>query len=158
MAVKRSLSTALLSLLFAMGCSPGLSAASNPAAQGNGVLRILTCDKTAPFITALLIGRRTAQGYPVEIKGLACANDGLNVAVHGGGVNLTSAGGAVATAAGTSTDPNEGVFDINLFYNGKCGKASANLTFEISTQGLTSEKQPREVDMSWGQEGLSCLP
>jgi hypothetical protein len=157
--MKRSLSTALFSLFFAMGCGPGQSAVAPPnVAQGNSdVLRIATCKTTAPFITAILIGKRAAQGYPVEIKGLTCVDDSISVSVSGHGSTVFAASGVI-TAAGTSGDPKEASFDAKFFYNGECGQASANLMFEIAGQGLTLEHQSREVDLRWGQEGLSCLP
>ena len=71
--MKRSLSTALFSLFFEMGCNePGKPPRISSQVRGTFV----RCENSAPFITDLIIGKPTAQGYPVEIKGLACVSDG----------------------------------------------------------------------------------
>src|ERR1700722_20705589 len=113
-AMKRSLSSALFSLLFGMGCNePG--GGMQPRISGQVKGTFLRCENSAPFITNLIIGKPTAQGYPVEIKGLACVNDGINVAVQGGGESNNSAAVAVAKAAAIPVvDPDEGSFDANF--------------------------------------------
>jgi hypothetical protein len=118
------------------------------ASVPGGQIAAAACQNNAPFVTAVDVGQHTAQGYPIEIKGVSCASDGISVLVTPPLTSPSSIGDP-----GIPGGPGLRTFDMQFFYVGSCG---TNLTFDVSTGGLVSPGHPRETDIDWAR-GISCL-